>query len=76
MSVSVQLVGSGVSSGVVVAPVAVMGTPVTTLPEVTAKGDPDFELDRAKRALEDVAAGLEERRDLSLIHISEPMRPY
>ena len=63
MSVSVQLVGSGVSSGVVVAPVAVMGTPVTTLPEVTAKGDPDFELDRAKRALEDVAAGLEERRD-------------
>lgn len=63
MSLSVQLVGSGVSSGVVVAPVARMGTPVTTLPEVTAKGDPGFEFGRAKRALEDVATTLEARRD-------------
>lgn len=58
-----ELTGTGVSAGVAVGPVVQMGAPVTTLPPVSAKGDPAVEGDRATRALDDVAADLEARRD-------------
>jgi len=60
---SSQLAGIGVAAGIGIAPVAHMGAPVGALPEARAKGDPEVELARAERALEDVATELERRRD-------------
>ncbi len=58
-----QLVGRGVSPGIAIGPVAHMGVPVRELPEARLTGDPAVERVRVERALEDVAADLERRRD-------------
>lgn len=58
-----QLTGTGVSAGIGIGPVAHMGRPVGDLPSPLHQGDPQAELDRASRALDEVAAELERRRD-------------
>lgn len=57
------LTGTGVSSGIAVAPVAQMGAPVTELPPVGAKGDPTVEGERATRALDEIGADLDARKE-------------
>ncbi len=58
-----SLRGIGVSPGIGIGPVVHMGAPVGALPATSAKGDPAVEADRATRALDDVAAELDRRRD-------------
>lgn len=58
-----ELTGIGVSAGTAVAPAAVMGTPITELPRVSADTVPDVEITRAGRALDEIADGLRERQE-------------
>jgi phosphoenolpyruvate-protein phosphotransferase (PTS system enzyme I) len=57
------LTGTGVSTGIAIGPVVQMGTPVGALPTIRAKADPEVERERAERALDEVAADLERRRE-------------
>ncbi len=58
-----RLLGTGVCAGLGIGPVAQMGTPVGALPPAGVRGDPAADRERAERALDEVAADLERRRD-------------